>query len=397
MDSNDFTSGPIRDLSPAELGSASFSDFELLSDSGHNLVYRALLDGKWEVLKAAKQEEGNTARNRLLLRREYDIMRAADCIYVVHMWQMVDLPSLGPAIVMEYVYGRTLAQFMQEKPSVSDRRRVVNELLEALASLHDRQIIHGDLKSSNILITETGNHVRLIDFGFADTDAYVAKNIGSSPSILPPEQSAHDATDAAETADIQRDIYAFGEVLKLLFPHRFAAIRRNCLTNRYHSVHQIQKALTLRRRMNLVISLLCLLALVLCLAVFGTRSAIERNMPAPQRDTVLITTTVHHRDTIMVAPPVDSLWLQVKSQADSRYALLYRTYKDSITNMPQKDLIIASEMTSRYATSMLKAHDELIAAYPKYENELHSQYLRIYTRDYPKLNNITKDYPLVVE
>ena len=224
MQSSDFTSGPVRDLTPEELGGSVYSDFELLSDSGHNLIYRALCSGKWVVLKAARNEEGNTTRNQLLLCREYDIMRAIDCIYVVLPWQMTEVPGIGTAIVMEYVQGRTLDAFLQEKPSLNERKRVADELMEALDSLHARQIVHGDLKGSNILITDVGNHVRLIDFGFADTDAYLAKNIGTTPSIQSPEQ----VSPSAETADIQRDIYAFGKILSALFPRRYYFIRKRC-------------------------------------------------------------------------------------------------------------------------------------------------------------------------
>ena len=66
MASNEFTSGPLRDFSSIEAGTFGFSDIELLSDSGHNNVYRAKMSGKWVVLKTAKQEEGAFTRNQLL-------------------------------------------------------------------------------------------------------------------------------------------------------------------------------------------------------------------------------------------------------------------------------------------------------------------------------------------
>ena len=74
MDTNSLTSGPVRPLSSQELGIEP-TDYELLSDSGHNLVYRAQMGGKWMVLKAAKPNEGEQTRNRLLLEREFDSMR----------------------------------------------------------------------------------------------------------------------------------------------------------------------------------------------------------------------------------------------------------------------------------------------------------------------------------
>ena len=240
MDIDSFTSGPVRPLGSQELGVNHLTDYELLSDSGHNLVYRAQMGGKWVVLKAAKPTEGELTRNQLLLEREFEIMHRLDSIYVVQTISMVDDPQLGRAILMEYIHGRPLDKFIAENPSSTERRRVADELMEALIFLHDRQIVHGDLKPSNILITDSGNHVRLIDFGFADNDAYIAKNIGSSPSISAPESLPHDALTP------QRDIYALGKMLALLFPHSAKPVIRRCLASdrsRYTSVCQVRAAL----------------------------------------------------------------------------------------------------------------------------------------------------------
>ena len=213
MDTNSLTSGPVRPLSSQELGIEHLTDYELLSDSGHNLVYRAQMGGKWVVLKAAKPNEGEQTRNQLLLEREFEIMHRLDSIYVVQTIAMVDDPQLGRSILMEYVHGRPLDRFIAENPSSAERRRVADELMEALIFLHERQVVHGDLKPGNILITDSDNHVRLIDFGFSDNEAYIAKNIGSTPSVSSPEQLPTDVLKP------ERDIYALGKMLELLFPH----------------------------------------------------------------------------------------------------------------------------------------------------------------------------------
>lgn len=253
MDTNSFTSGPIRPLSSQELGANHLTDYELLSDSGHNLIYRAQMGGKWVVLKAAKPTEGEWTRNQLLLEREFEIMHRLDSIYVVQTISMVDDPQLGRAILMEYIHGRPLDKFIAEKPSCTERRRVADELMEALIFLHDRQIVHGDLKPSNILITASGNHVRLIDFGFADNEAYIAKNIGTSPSISMGEQLPTDALL------LERDIYALGKMLALLFPHSAKPIIRRCLASdrsRYISVRQVRAALHRYWRMRWLLPLI---------------------------------------------------------------------------------------------------------------------------------------------
>lgn len=382
MDTNSLTSGPVRPLSSQELGIEP-TDYELLSDSGHNLVYRAQMGGKWVVLKAAKPNEGEQTRNRLLLEREFEIMHRLDSIYVVQTIAMVDDPQLGRSILMEYVHGRPLDRFIAENPSSAERRRVADELMEALIFLHERQIVHGDLKPSNILITDSDNHVRLIDFGFSDNEAFIAKNIGTSPSISSPEQLPTDVLKP------ERDIYALGKMLALLFPH--SSIHQSIISSivrRYTSVRQVRSALHRYWRMRWLLPMLAFFAIAsACLVCFR-----------PQKQEVS-PVVEYHTDTVVViqpAPPaVDSVWLNVKSKAAGRYKALYRSYADSLKNMPKKIHNDALAMTNRYARRMLQTRDKFAKSYPQYEEQLYDQYLFIYGRDINALHSIHKDYPYV--
>lgn len=386
MDTNSLTSGPVRPLSSQELGSERFTDYELLSDSGHNLVYRAQMDGKWVVLKAAKPNEGEQTRNQLLLEREYEIMNRLDSIYVVRAHAMVDDPQLGRSILMEYVHGRPLDRFIEENPSSAERRRVADELMEVLIFLHERQVVHGDLKPSNILIAYSDNHVRLIDFGFSDNEAFIAKNIGTSPSISSPEQLPTDVLKP------ERDIYALGKMLALLFPQSVKPVIRRCTSangKRYTSVRQVRSALHRYWRMQWLVPLiLAITTIVAFVIVFLPNPTEMAQTPEIQTDTVVVVMQP-------AQPEVDSVWLNVKSKAAGRYKTLYRSYADSIKNMPKKIHDDALAMTNRYARRMLQTRDKFAKSYPQYEEQLHDQYLFIYSRDLPRLHNIHKDYPYV--
>ena len=386
MDTNSFTSGPIRPLSSQELGMEHLTDYELLSDSGHNLVYRAQMGGRWVVLKAAKPTEGELTRNQLLLEREFEIMHRLDSIYVVQTIAMVDDPQLGRAILMEYVNGRSLDRFIAENPSSSELRRVADELMEALEFLHERQVVHGDLKPSNILITDSGNHVRLIDFGFADNEAYIAKNIGTSPSVSTPEQLPTDVLIP------QRDIYALGKMLALIFPHSAKPVIRRCLAShgsRYTSVRQVRAALHRYWRMRWLLPLILAITIIVAFViVFLPRPTATVQTVESQRDTVVIIEEIK--------PAVDSVWLDVKSRAERQYSALYRVYADSLKNMPEKNLEEAVLMSGRYAFEMVKIRDQVTKSHPQYEEQLQQQYLHVYIRDYQRMENIYKDYPVIL-
>lgn len=386
MDTNSLTSGPVRPLSSQELGSERFTDYELLSDSGHNLVYRAQMGGKWVVLKAAKPNEGEQIRNQLLLEREFEIMHRLDSIYVAQTTAMVDDPQLGRSILMEYVHGRPLDRFIAENPSSAERRRVADELMEVLIFLHERQVVHGDLKPSNILIAYSDNHVRLIDFGFSDNEAFIAKNIGTSPSISSPEQLPTDVLKP------ERDIYALGKMLALLFPYSAKTVIRRCTSangKRYTSVRQVRSALHRYWRMRWLLPLiLAITTIVAYIIVFLPNPTEMAQTPETQTDTVVVVMQP-------AQPEVDSVWLNVKSKAAGRYKALYRSYADSLTNMPVKSMNEGIAMTNRYARRMLQTRDKFAKSYPQYEEQLYDQYLVTYTRDLPRLDIIYKDYPIM--
>ena len=384
MDTNSFTSGPIRPLSSQELGVNHLTDYELLSDSGHNLVYRAQMGGKWVVLKAAKPDEGEQTRNRLLLEREFEIMHRLDSIYVVQTISMVDDPQLGRSILMEYVHGRSLDKFVAGNPTSTERRRVADELMEALIFLHDRQIVHGDLKPSNILITDSGNHVRLIDFGFADNEAYIAKNIGTSPSISTEEQLPTDVLLP------ERDIYALGKMLALLFPHSLKPVIRRCLASdrsRYISVRQVRAALHRYWRMRWLMPwILAITTIIAFVIVFQPNPTETAQISEIQTDTEVV---------VPAKPAVDSIWLNLKYEIDKQYTSLYITYADSLSHMPEKTMNAAIYKLSGYANELLKENKLLAGAYPQYEDSLQELYLAHLVRDHNRLQSICEDYPMI--
>ena len=385
MDTNSLTSGPVRPLSSQELGiEPLITDYELLSDSGHNLVYRAQMGGKWVVLKAAKPNEGEQTRNRLLLEREFEIMHRLDSIYVVQTIAMVDDPQLGRSILMEYVHGRPLDKFVAGNPTSTERRRVADELMEALIFLHDRQIVHGDLKPSNILITDSGNHVRLIDFGFSDNEAFIAKNIGTSPSISSPEQLPTNVLKP------ERDIYALGKMLALLFPHSLKPVIRRCLASdrsRYISVRQVRAALHRYWRMRWLMPwILAITTIIAFVIVFLPNPTETAQISEIQTDTEVV---------VPAKPAVDSIWLNLKYEIDKQYTSLYITYADSLSHMPEKTMNAAIYKLSGYANELLKEHKYLTDAYPQYEDSLQELYLAHLVRDHNRLQSICEDYPMI--
>ena len=220
-------------------GNSIYSDPVLLSENSMTRLYRVSRDGKYFIIKTSKD---NTGRLNALVRREYEISIGLDCPYVVNVFTYEQDTVVGPGIIMEYVDGRTLSEFLKENPPMQLRRRVFGQLLEAVAYLHRKSIIHNDLKPENILITHSDNTVKLIDFGLSDDDAhYLSKTPGCTPEYASPELLAHSAP-----LDVRSDIYSLGLLMRDIFGGKYRYISGKALrkdaTKRYTNVEQMQKA-----------------------------------------------------------------------------------------------------------------------------------------------------------
>ena len=183
----DSTSGPIvkQFISSEELQPIS----EEIASHGFNRLVKVKRQGRWFMLKGIKPEYQKQTVFFELLKKEYELMVQLDHPNIVKAYAKEVNDGIGPCIVMEYIDGITLDQFLEGKPSRQVRRKVVDQLIDALAYIHSKQILHRDLKPSNILVTRNGNNVKIIDFGLSDADDYaILKQSAGTVKYMAPEQ-----------------------------------------------------------------------------------------------------------------------------------------------------------------------------------------------------------------
>jgi serine/threonine protein kinase len=85
-------------------------------------------------------------------------------------------------IVMQYIEGQSLQQRLErERLPWQQARFVLDCLTEAIEYLHTRQIVHGDIKPSNIMIDRDGDLAYLLDLGLARVIGY--DNLQTRPDI----------------------------------------------------------------------------------------------------------------------------------------------------------------------------------------------------------------------
>lgn len=210
----------ILDISDKNFKNNQEEIFELIYTTSHSLLYRMKKDGKYFIVKQnAKLDE----TGRRILRREYEISIGFNHPNIVYIYEYRYSEDFADQIVMEYVEGRSLSNFLAERPSLKERKRIFMELMDAIDYLHKNGIIHNDLKPENILISKTGNRVKLIDLGLSDNDAnYALKSIGFTRGFSAPELINENKSD------MRSDIYSLGIIFRMIFGNKYASFSKKC-------------------------------------------------------------------------------------------------------------------------------------------------------------------------
>ena len=210
-------------ISPAAF-SAEWQDITLLQQRNHNCLYTASRYGKRYVLKGLSADSQSLTDMLLLQQKEFSLSITLSHPNIAETYFLEEVADCGRCIVMEYVDGITLAEWLATNPSHSARQRAMMQLLDALEYIHSLQLVHHDLKSSNILITRNGQNVKLIDFGLSELDTTNPQN------------------------DIQHDIQKFGQMLQLLFPSRYKHLRQQCQNGHFANMSAIRLSIEKRQR-----------------------------------------------------------------------------------------------------------------------------------------------------
>ena len=149
--------------------SQEFTELQELRRTSHNILLKGKRRGRWWLLKGLLPEEAGQPVFQEMLRKECELLLRAQVPGHPSIVKTTGMETIGGAsfIVMEYVEGETLKDFLASNPSGSAKMRVSRELIDAVAYLHRLDIVHRDLKPSNIMVTRGGRNVKVIDFGLA--------------------------------------------------------------------------------------------------------------------------------------------------------------------------------------------------------------------------------------
>jgi len=188
-----------------------------LGEGGMGVVYKAV-DQRLNRLVALKFLPPQIHHSNVDLQRFLQEANALSALNHPHIATIYAVETAGEQqfLVLEYLPGGTLKAKLQQTCSsgavlsIEDVLKYAQQTAEGLAHAHARGIVHRDVKTSNLMLTEEGD-VKITDFG-------VAKLTGSSLRTIPGSLLGTIAYMSPEQAlgvevDARSDAFSFGVVL----------------------------------------------------------------------------------------------------------------------------------------------------------------------------------------
>jgi serine/threonine protein kinase len=118
-----------------------------------------------------------------------------------------------PFIVMEYVKGKLLRELLHERRlTLQETIDFETGVLTALEFSHRAGIVHRDIKSANVMITETGQ-VKVMDFGIARAISENSATVAHTSGIVGTAQYFSPEQARGESVDARTDLYSAGVLL----------------------------------------------------------------------------------------------------------------------------------------------------------------------------------------
>jgi len=195
-----------------------YTEIYLAYDKTHNCNYVI------KLLNRSKTSEPKIFDEELrMLEREYSFLQnVEDISSICKVYSFNKMHEQHPYIILEYIKGNSLHRFLKETQLLTKTIcfRIIKDILQAFSLLHKKKLIHGDIHSSNILITED-NSVKIIDMGLSVNVEEIEKNelvkFGGVIYYMPPERINLTTIEKfSKEPDLYSDVYQIGMLIYLI-------------------------------------------------------------------------------------------------------------------------------------------------------------------------------------
>ncbi|PAF54933.1 serine/threonine-protein kinase [Mycoplasmopsis agassizii] len=167
-------------------------------------------DNKYYAIKELKMENSEPARKNRFI-QEMKIYSRVSSPYVARFIGGVQSGAPVPWMMMEYVDGVPLKDFITKQGGYLHYNlaaKMISDLARGFHEIHGNGIIHRDIKSTNIMVQNGTNNVKIVDFGIALTEE--AERFTSEGKIIASVHYIAPELLSKQPPSVSSDIYALG-------------------------------------------------------------------------------------------------------------------------------------------------------------------------------------------
>lgn len=250
------------------------------STHGNSRLFTASYNGKKVIIKTLKPEHANDPKCRQNLKKEYEITSELEHKCIRKALAFETIQGLGDCIILEYVDGKSLAEHVRVGTlNEKQIKNVLIDLCDGLNYMHQRMIIHCDLKPENVMVTADGR-AKIIDIGLPETEyktdreLLIKENEFIAPELI-----------KGEECDPRSDVYSLGKIIEFIGERnllsQFSSVATHCTQfsreQRFDNIMEVKSVLTKGFSVVKIILLFLVLAALGIAAYIYIPKIIEKN------------------------------------------------------------------------------------------------------------------------
>lgn len=242
------------------------------STYGNSRLFTANYNGRKVIIKTLKAEHANDPKCRQNLKKEYELTSELEHKCIRKALAFETIQGLGDCIILEFIDGKSLAEHVRVGTlNEKQIKNVLIDICDALNYMHQRMIIHCDLKPENVIVTNNDYHAKVIDIGLPETEyktdreLLIKENEFIAPELI-----------KGEECDPRSDVYSLGKIIEFISERnllsQFSSVATHC--TQFSREQRFDNIVEVRSLLTKGFSVIKILLMLVILAALGTAAYI---------------------------------------------------------------------------------------------------------------------------